>query len=269
MTSHSEETLTRMECLDCRSKCIATSKLIGALAGAALMILMEHALPFSLTIAGDPVTEDKRTTDTTVPPSRAKRKQEAPDDNLKLRSAIPRLQLVPEGRLTDEELRKIDPYAVKNPFEILALGERRVAPGSSANEFIGALVRGATLGLAGPTTRGTTPEAIAQAAGLAISIGAVFVAAFAVRAGRRRTEQARQEGAVGELALKVSRMRNLGVAAILCGVALVVFNLFNYNTYWSQSGVFYPESARLGMAVGAVLLTAGIFMYRRGQGGSP
>ncbi len=59
-------------------------------------------------------------------------------------------------------------------------------------------------------------------------------------------------------------MKKLGTMAILGGVALLVYNLFNWEPPRQVlQPRYYGVDARIGLALGAVLLVAGILMFKR------
>jgi len=59
-------------------------------------------------------------------------------------------------------------------------------------------------------------------------------------------------------------MKKLGVVAILCGVALLTYNLFNWELpHHLASSYYYSIDARIGLALGAVVFVSGILMYKR------
>ncbi len=65
--------------------------------------------------------------------------------------------------------------------------------------------------------------------------------------------------------MSAQRLKNLGIGLTLCGIALLLYNLFNYEP--AQSGMwgsYYATEAKIGIAAGAVLIVAGIFSYIEG-----
>lgn len=57
-------------------------------------------------------------------------------------------------------------------------------------------------------------------------------------------------------------LKGVGIALILCGVALLFYNLFNYEPAYRSS--YYAQNAKIGIAAGAVLIVAGAFSYLEG-----
>lgn len=108
--------------------------------------------------------------------------------------------------------------------------------------YVGLAVRGGTFGLLGADVPPRTgQERAAEASGPAVVLGLIVGTAVAVQRGVRM------------------QRRHLSVAAILAGVAFLVFNLpaFLREVLSPRWGGSEPW-----MAVGAVLLVAGILAYR-------
>lgn len=71
----------------------------------------------------------------------------------------------------------------------------------------------------------------------------------------------------GQAIMSAQRLRNLGIGLALCGVALLAYNLFNYEPAHSATafrGAYYATEAKIGIAAGAVLIVAGVFSYIEG-----
>ena len=67
--------------------------------------------------------------------------------------------------------------------------------------------------------------------------------------------------------MSAQRLKNLGIGLTLCGIALLVYSLFNYEPAFSaitSSGSYYATEAKIGIAAGAVLIVAGVFSYIEG-----
>lgn len=67
--------------------------------------------------------------------------------------------------------------------------------------------------------------------------------------------------------MSVQGLKNLGIGLTLCGIALLVYNLFNYvpaSSGLGYRGAYYATEAKIGMAAGAVLIVAGVFSYIEG-----
>lgn len=66
--------------------------------------------------------------------------------------------------------------------------------------------------------------------------------------------------------MSAQRLKNLGIGLILCGIALLTYNLFNYEPASSMRmrGSYYATEAKIGIAAGAVLIVAGVFSYIEG-----
>lgn len=58
--------------------------------------------------------------------------------------------------------------------------------------------------------------------------------------------------------------KNLGIGLSLCGIALLIYNLFNYVPEYSARVLYYAMEAKIGIAAGAVLIVAGVFSYIEG-----
>jgi len=68
------------------------------------------------------------------------------------------------------------------------------------------------------------------------------------------------------MALKDSFASILGVICIVVGVGVLVYNLLGYEPFvLSHWALRYDDPARIGVALGAVILTSGIFLYKSGQ----
>jgi len=68
--------------------------------------------------------------------------------------------------------------------------------------------------------------------------------------------------------MSAQALKSLGIGLTLCGVALLIYNLFNYEPassapYISHSS-YYAGGAKIGIAAGAVLTVAGVFSYIEG-----
>ena len=59
-------------------------------------------------------------------------------------------------------------------------------------------------------------------------------------------------------------LKTLGIGLTLCGVALLMYNLFNYVSMIGSPGSYYATEAKIGIAAGAVLIVAGVFSYVEG-----
>jgi len=67
--------------------------------------------------------------------------------------------------------------------------------------------------------------------------------------------------------MNAQNLKRLGILLTLCGVALFVYNVFNYEPAFSaigSRGSYYAGGAKIGMAVGALLAVGGIFSYIEG-----
>jgi uncharacterized membrane protein YidH (DUF202 family) len=67
--------------------------------------------------------------------------------------------------------------------------------------------------------------------------------------------------------MSAQRLKNLGIGLTLCGIALLIYNVFNYEPAFSaigSRGSYYATEAKIGIAAGAVLILAGVFSYIEG-----
>lgn len=59
---------------------------------------------------------------------------------------------------------------------------------------------------------------------------------------------------------------SVGIAFILVGIGLLVYNLLGYIPFnIAHWAVYYDVTERAWITAGAVILTCGIFLYKRGQ----
>jgi hypothetical protein len=68
--------------------------------------------------------------------------------------------------------------------------------------------------------------------------------------------------------MSAKNLKRVGIASALCGIVLLLYNLFNYEPAFSgitSRGAYYETEAKIGIAIGAVLIAGGVFAYIEGR----